>query len=247
MAHIRRGETGDEMKARFASLPKVTIGSEDADSGASGAIIDPSDEDRILAEVEREAEEHAQKLEAERIARLEADQKVAAPLPPLPTPPVGSPVDAYTAALLLIAEGMRQQNETLKQFIVRQDDDKPIRYHQLVPTTPWNPEGKKKRLQLTRPTFLSGYPVQPIMCTEDEIAALNKLKPGRYHGRQWEVIRYDDGSINVLYPNRTIEARMMMAAEAPTITRLCEIIIAEHEKRVAKRGYADEDEEGAGA
>jgi hypothetical protein len=77
--------------------------------------------------------------------------------------------------------------------------------------TPWNPEGKKnhERVRLTRTTFQNSVRVTAERLTEDEIRAFNKLKPGRYGPeRKWVVVKRGDDSVDVRYPNKSIEERM---------------------------------------
>ena len=87
----------------------------------------------------------------------------------------------------------------------------------VVNRTPWNPEGKKnhERVKLTRTTFQNSVRVTAERLTEDEIRAFNKLKPGRYGpDRKWVVVKRGDDSVDLRYPNKTIEERMELQKHA---------------------------------
>lgn len=114
--------------------------------------------------------------------------------------------------------------------------------------TPWNPEGKKnhERAKLTRNTYQNGARVVAERLTEEEIRAFNKLKPGRYgKDRKWVVVKRADDSIELRYPNKTIEERMELGKVAVDgIISILTIINGEFEERKAlrKKGIIPEDE-----
>ncbi len=96
--------------------------------------------------------------------------------------------------------------------------------------TPWNPEGKLKRPELKRKTFLNNHPLQEMMMHEEEIHLANQLKPGKYQNNQWLVVHTDgegESEMFIYVPNKTAAHRMEMAAKAPTFAALCQLIIAE--------------------
>jgi hypothetical protein len=228
-------------KSRFAGQEPVSLGNDPLPT-ADALPVAPSSEEEDIEAADREAREHAEKLERERLERLTKPALPAAALTPITVPTDVKPTDSTGQALLLLAQTLATQNELLMQMAKnsqraeeRADEERamrPIKYHELKPVTPWNPEGKRDRLKLTRQTLVSGYPANPALLTEEEIAGLNALRPGRYLNREVEVVQYNDGSINLLWPNRTVEQRMKWAAEAPNLVTLLTKIHADYNKKL---------------
>jgi hypothetical protein len=59
-----------------------------------------------------------------------------------------------------------------------------------------NPKGERDcpREELRGEVFWAGVLLHKLNLTHEEIALLNRLKPGEYHGKQWKVIDKSDGS-----------------------------------------------------
>jgi hypothetical protein len=225
----------EDPKERFAGLPNASL--EDVGQVGQGAsIIDPSMEDEILRQTEEEI-----KQDEEQRARLAA---VAAGIPEIPAPPAngGAAPDPYTLAIL---QSLQMTQQALIAFIKGQEANKTVPFHEVKYDTPWNPSGNRNRPKLRRPVMVSGFPVNPMMLSDAEINLLNQVKPGRYVNRTWEVQKLSDGTINIVYPNRTIDQRVNMAVMAPSLTALCEIILKDRlqqeEKR--RRGSFEDDED----
>jgi len=226
----------EDPKERYAGQKPVTVD----DSVEAVSIISPEVEE----EIETTTREEMRKDEEERKRLAAIAAQTAAGIPVIPAAPEGSTPDPYT---LLLLQGMQATQQALLQFLQKQNETEIVPFHKIKHDTPWNPTGKRERVKLRRPTFISGYPVNPMMHTEEEITLLNEVKPGRYNNRRWEVTRFDDGSIDIRYPNRTFEQRMEMALKAPSISELCKQIIAEREQQDARKRagdslYGDEDE-----
>lgn len=228
----------EDPKERYAGQDAVTLGADEAkEVGAS--ILTPDAEEEIEAATREEM-----RLDAEQKERLrQAASAVALPTTPA-APAGGPPPDPYTLSIL---QSLQMTQAALLQFIQGSTEGKSVPYHLIKHDTPWNPEGKKNRTKLRRPTFISGYPVNPILHSEQEIELLNQLKPGRYNDRKWEVARFEDGSIDIRYPNKTIPQRMEMAIIAPTLSALCTLIITERAKQDERRAqglneFQDDDE-----
>jgi len=226
----------EDPKERFAGTEPVKI---EAPSDGGVNLLHPDIEEEIEAATREEM-----RIDEEQKARA---RELAMGLPSIPqAPPQGPgqpPPDPYTLALL---QSMQMTQQALLAFIKGQEESKSIPYHLIKHDTPWNPEGKKDRAKLKRPTFLSGYPVNPMMHSEEEIRMLNEIRPGRYNERKWEVVRFsDDGSIDIRYPNRTIEQRMEMAMKAPTLTVLLGLIISERVRQDERKSapYDPDDED----
>jgi hypothetical protein len=76
--------------------------------------------------------------------------------------------------------------------------------------------------------------------TEDEIRAFNKLKPGRYgppgSERKWVVVKRGDDSVDLRYPNKTIEERMELQKHAVGgIIGILNIVNEQYADRLDKR------------
>ena len=149
-----------------------------------------------------------------------------------------------SAAILGLTQTMNRMVESMDANRVQQVPLAKAR----IPT-PWNPEGKKnhERPRLTRTTYQNGGRVVAERLTEDEIKAFNKLKPGRYGpGRAWVVVKRADDSIELRYPNKTIEERMELGKFAVGgIIGILNLVNAEYAERLdkRKRGIVNEDEE----
>lgn len=137
-------------------------------------------------------------------------------------------LEAYAAAMLRIAESMEKIN-------ARAESVRQIPFNEVIPDTPWNPKGKRDRVSFTRPTFLHGIALNPLMHTEEEIQLFNKLKPGRYLDRKVEVQRGNDGSMNLKWEGKKIDQRIMFYSEYPTISLLLSAIIKDREVKEEKR------------
>jgi hypothetical protein len=91
---------------------------------------------------------------------------------------------------------------------------KQIPRHKMKDVTPWNPEGKKRRLKLTRIFTQNDYRCPENRMTEAEIELVNKLKPGKYYGGKWIVTETDAGgvkTINLYVPNKSREDQFEIA------------------------------------
>lgn len=141
-------------------------------------------------------------------------------------------LDATMAAMLRIAESMEKQEA--RREAVRQ-----LTYNEILPTSPWNPEGKRVRLGFSRPTYLHGIALNSLTHTEDEIALFNQLKPGRYLDRMVEVQLGSGGEINLQWAGAKNDARITMYTKYPTITHLLKAVIAERKAKEEARRRGD--------
>lgn len=152
-------------------------------------------------------------------------------------PPVESTSDITAKAMLTIAE-------SVKALVESQQSVRQIPLSEIKPVSPWNPEGKRNRVPLSRVTMINGNPLNPMMMTEGEIILANELKPGRYMNRKIEVQRSQDGTINIVWANAKIEQRMEMAALYPDFTALAKAVINDRKAKEEKRksGVVEEQE-----
>jgi hypothetical protein len=112
--------------------------------------------------------------------------------------------------------------------------------------TPWNPSGELRKVKLKHKKFYqNGAEVNTDLMTDDEIALVNQLKPGRYNKRKWEVVKRKDKSLDVRYPNKTLQQRWQLKAEASNFSAIIQKILLEQEEQAArkKRGEADPDDD----
>jgi hypothetical protein len=111
--------------------------------------------------------------------------------------------------------------------------------------TPWNPEGLPKIKLKCERFYMCGAPVKEDMLSNDEIAAINKLKPGRYNKRKWEVLKFQDKSIDIRYPRVTVADRFDLKGDAPSLLAMLTKINDEYADKLAKKkaGIFEEEEE----
>lgn len=147
-------------------------------------------------------------------------------------------VDPTAAAMLRVAESM-------EKIVARNESTRQLSYAEILPVTPWNPEGKRNRVGFKRPTFMHGIQLNPLMHSEEEMALFNKLKPGRYIDRKVEVQLTQQGEINIQWAGARADTRIEMYTRFPSITLLLNAVIAEREAKESKRraGRFDEDED----
>lgn len=81
-----------------------------------------------------------------------------------------------------------------------------------VPKSPWDPKDGSKKLKLRRKHYQHGLLMDPDFLTNEQIALLNKLKPGRFLNGWVKVARRKDGGIDIDYPIKTAAQRMKLAS-----------------------------------
>lgn len=111
--------------------------------------------------------------------------------------------------------------------------------------TPWNPDGgPKKRLKVTA-FYMNGARVNPVMLTNEEIDLINQLKPGAFNKKKWVVRKRRDKSIELQYPNKSVEHRIELRGEAGNLAGMLKKILTEHEAQLEKRrrGEFEDDED----
>jgi hypothetical protein len=89
---------------------------------------------------------------------------------------------------------------------------------------------RQNRHKLTRTVYMSGAKVPERVLTDEEVQLLNQLKPGKYNEGRWTILERDAGgqrSLDILFPNATQEDRIRLMGEAPTLTALCNRVLAE--------------------
>jgi hypothetical protein len=78
------------------------------------------------------------------------------------------------------------------------------------PNTPWTPKDGSPKLKLKRQTHQHGVLIDPDFITNEEIALLNKLRPGLYYDGWVKVIRRKDRGIDIDYPVKTAAQRLRL-------------------------------------
>lgn len=139
-----------------------------------------------------------------------------------------SAADANTAAMLRVAESM-------ERIVSRQEATRQLSINEVLPNSPWNPEGKRVRAKFSRPTFLHGIDLNSLTLFEEEIELFNQLKPGRYIDRKVEVRLTQDGSIDLSWPGAKNDARIEMYSRFPTLASLLKAVIAERKAKEDRR------------
>jgi hypothetical protein len=156
------------------------------------------------------------------------------------------PVDMSPAMLqALNTKAMLEVAQAVKQMLEQQNATRQIPYNEIKPTSPWNPEGKRNRAKFVRETFQHGRWVNPMMVSEETIQLFNQLKPGRYLNRKVEVIRSQDGAINITWSNAKIEQRVEFYRNYPTIDHVLRAVIAERAEKERKKKAGEFDDNDA--
>ena len=112
-----------------------------------------------------------------------------------------------------------------------------VRMGQYDPKSVFQPD-KRKMLKLTRDSFQNGFKLEEPRLFNTEIALLNRItRPGRYLDRTVEVVVRDEGrgstSLDIRYPNKTIDQRMEQRGRWRTFTELLQLIVDEQDREVA--------------
>jgi hypothetical protein len=90
------------------------------------------------------------------------------------------------------------------------------------PNTPWTPKDGGPKLKLKRKIFQHSIPVLDKFLTNEQVAALNKLRPGAYFDGYVKVTRRRDKGIDITYPMKNPQQRIMLTSKtgARTFTEL---------------------------
>lgn len=156
---------------------------------------------------------------------------------PLARPATQDQMAQMMAAMLEIAKSLSSAEQ-------RRESQRQLSITEIKPDSPWNPEGKRDRLKLSRATSLHGIALNPLTHSEEEIALFNKLKPGRYIERRVEVRMTQDGSIDLSWPGAKNDTRIEFYSRFPTLVSLLQAVIAERtekEDRRRKGIFTDDD------
>lgn len=105
------------------------------------------------------------------------------------------------------------------------------------PKGPFNPHGKKRELK--GEFWMNGIQLRERTLSDEEIALLHEITPGRYIDKLVTVIqtKRPDGAVTqVNWPERSIEQRFEMAKRAPTFTVMLKRIVEEGKQRDALLG-----------
>ena len=102
----------------------------------------------------------------------------------------------------------------------------------------FNPSGKPRPEYLKyESVYQNDRKINGDFLTNDEISLLNKIKPGRYNDRKWEVIVRDEGqekTLEMRYSNKSQDDKIDLAQKAPSLTAMLNLIIAEQEAKTSK-------------
>lgn len=107
-----------------------------------------------------------------------------------------------------------------------------IPFGQNVVRTAHNPTGKKRVLR--RPVYVNGFLLTERTLSDDEIALLDKVVPGKYIDKLVDVSEVEKGDQKVVYiykKDGTINDRMVLAGHAPTFAIMLQKIVAEAASR----------------
>lgn len=79
--------------------------------------------------------------------------------------------------------------------------------------TPWTPKDGSAKLKLKRKVFQHSIQIQDKFLTNEQIAGLNKLRPGEYFDGYVKVTRRRDKGIDIAYPVKNPQQRMMFTTK----------------------------------
>lgn len=109
--------------------------------------------------------------------------------------------------------------------------------------TPWSPKDGSPKLKLRRIMYHHGLKIEEDRTSNDEIEALNKLKPGSYCNGFVKVIRRKDRGLDIDYPIRTASHRLKLINEfgITSFVGLCNYLINEaaQPKKIANEDIDD--------
>lgn len=120
---------------------------------------------------------------------------------------------------------------------------KEIGFQDAVFCTPWNPTGKKIRPNLKVKGFQNGAQLDPEKLHDEEIELFNQLKPGRYFGGKFEVVRKRDRSIDFRYANKTVDQRSELKSSAVNFAAMLKLVVMEQESRAQRRKSGEDVDE----
>ena len=147
---------------------------------------------------------------------------------PTPDPPPAAPVDLQGIADAIARGIVQAGNETgpIKQIPVTKYRNRSL----------YNPDGlyPHKRPQFTRDYYQNGKLIVADVLVPADIAALERLRAGRYLDRLVEVIeREAEGSemrsLEVRYPTATHDQRIAASKVFTTFSQLLRLLLAEQE------------------
>ena len=94
---------------------------------------------------------------------------------------------------------------------------------ELLNKSVFNPTGKPRPEYLKyESVYQNNIKINPDFLTNEEISLFNKIKPGRYNDRKWEVVVRDEGekTLELRYSNKSQEDRFDLIQKAPTLVAM---------------------------
>jgi hypothetical protein len=142
----------------------------------------------------------------------------------------------------------KTQLDTLTEAVtalVRDQNDRPPRdvtVNELKAKTPWNPTGERRTKKYAK-FYQNGALLDHDKMTQEELDLFSQIRPGRYHGRAWEVIRRRDKSLDLRYRNAQLSDRMELKGIAPNLVTMLQQILTEQEAQAERRKRGEYDDE----
>jgi hypothetical protein len=111
------------------------------------------------------------------------------------------------------------------------------------PGDPWQPKDGSKKLKLKRKIYQHGIPIDPDLCDNETIDALNRLRPGRYMEGFVKVYKRKDQGIEIEYPIKTASQKIKLVSTygVRSLKDFCDRCIAEHNDPAKFTKLEDED------
>lgn len=121
----------------------------------------------------------------------------------VPFETVTQPVTAQQTAVDTLADAL------VKAINIAKPMEKKTPFNRKV-NTPWTPKDGSPKLKLKRATHQHGLLIDPEFLTNDEIALMNKLRPGLYYDGWVRIVRRKDRGIDIDYPVKTAAQRLRL-------------------------------------
>lgn len=141
-------------------------------------------------------------------------------------------------------ETLKDLVRSVKGVVEAQNATRQKTVAEITEDSPFNNPSNPRTAKLKGKFYQNGIMINPAFLTQQETELLNQLKTGQYNHKKWSVTRRRDGSLELRYPNKTIEQRMEHKNIARNLKEMLELILTEQEAQAKRRkaGEIEDDE-----
>lgn len=136
-------------------------------------------------------------------------------------------------------ETLKDLVKSVKSLAEAQESTRQKTVLEITENSPFNNPGNPRTAKLKGKFFQNGTQINPAFLTQQETVLLNQLKTGSYNHKKWQVTRRRDKSIDLRYPNKTIEQRMENKGLARNLEEMLKLIITEQEAQAKRRSAGE--------